>query len=206
VLSKRVRPWLLLRDRPAIVRVVQVRFGTRTSASGRFLVFGYLPTRKQLPIVNAAAYLRLINGPAQQTIVTYAASGLVAGQWEPLLVMPEENSTFKYYFEDFSKPKAGWELPPAYDLITTTANGPIGPGGVASGWVFFAYRDNLAAPVTELRVTVTNSLGRSVTREFEGNDLSHLDLEHGPELPDETLPSTDFGSDSFIWYAKMTGL
>lgn len=190
---------------PPFAMASSTTFWSTSNASVPAYFFAYIPGRQMLTMVNAAIYIRLVVGTQRQTITKYEGFVFSDNKWVPLLPMPEANDTFIYYWNGTSgKGTVGWKLSPKLGFIEQTEEA-LEAGDTVQGWLFFAYKDNLSSDATKLRITITNSQGQSVTRDFLKNDPKEMDLLHLPQFPDLTKPPTDLSRYEFNWYAKITG-
>jgi hypothetical protein len=165
--------------------------------------FGYVQGRNAIIPVNALEYVRIINGANRTTIIGYDAEAHSSGSWIPLRTMADEDSLVQYYkTTPAAKMGLGWHLPRSMDLGVSTEQ-YIEPGGVAAGWIFFAYPPNLTGPIDKIKFTIRSSSGYSASNIVEPGAESSLDNIHGPEDPDTSKPPTDLTSNTVSTYEAL---
>jgi hypothetical protein len=114
--------------------------------------FAFVPGRNALTYVNLQAYITFANTTQHDVFVEYVlADAKSDGKWIQLISMEDEDHGAKYYAAIAGKYGKGWPLPKSMDFGALT-NSVVRSGSKVTGFVFFAYPDNLN--VEAIRLTV----------------------------------------------------
>lgn len=184
---------------PLFVAAIPYAYWSKGSASTAAGWFAYVPSHDVVSPVNASVYIRLFNGATELWLAKYEAQALIDGQWVPLATMPDQDDGVDYYFSS-NRFGVGWPMPRAMDLGIETER-PIQPGGVVSGWVFFAYPKD-ESYVQELRIVLIDRTGYQAVAIADPTQTNLTDV-HGATFPQHSRAPTAFGGKHIVRFPDI---